>query len=141
MRGWVVGVAVVVAGCSGVKVVPGRQMTQLPQGLVWCGARSQRVERPAEAAPGAFPEEAFRHCSAVLRDEDPSVTDDAWEGSMVFGLTTDDVGRVTEVCLWGANFGDPTRYVSCVADVLRTYQPALPAQLKKARYTVTFIMD
>lgn len=142
MRRWVVAAgALVFAGCVSSRVVPGQPMSRLPPGLAWCDAGASPVDRPEAGGSGHFPGSAFRGCRAVLFDEDPNAGLESWRAKMVFGLTTDDAGRVTDVCLWSAELGDPVRFVSCIADVLRTYPAAMPARMKKDPYTVWYFID
>jgi hypothetical protein len=113
-------------------------MTRLPKGLAWCDVGSSQHESKASLH---IPGSAFSHCRKVLLDEDPGAADTPWKAKMVFGLTTDDGGRMTDVCLWSAELGDPVRFVSCMADVFRTCGLAMPPRMQKDPYTIWFFMD
>ena len=143
MRSSMLGLLLLLPGC--VTVRPGLPLTQLPKELAWCGAGPELGLKTPDLSKstdsGYFPESVFKHCTPILLDEASEVAEERWEGTIVFGLNTDAAGHVASLCVWGGNYGNPTRYVACLAQTMLTAGYALPQNLSKQRYRVHFVYD
>lgn len=131
---------VVLAGCGRVRI--DQPLDQLPSSLSWCGPAPRAVSSESESAAvsSLFPEDFFERCHAVLGDESWGVKR-PWRWRAEFGLSTNEDGRVTSVCVWGANFGNPTRSLACVAETLKDGAVPLPANLDKESHFFVFVYD
>jgi hypothetical protein len=140
---------VLAVGCLGatscIHVWPGTQMTELPTGLSWCSGAPENLTAttakvPQVTAPDFFPTRAFDSCTKVLLSEsEPS--EDEWKGSIVLGLTTNEQGQLSSVCVYGGDYGNPKGYLRCIVDVMHHENVVFPKRLDRLRYRVTFIYD
>jgi hypothetical protein len=72
---------------------------------------------------------------------DPGLASESWHGSIVFGLSTDHAGQLTNICAFGGNFGNTTEYVTCVQESLMKSGLVLPPNLKVTEWTLTYVID
>jgi hypothetical protein len=119
-------------------------MTERPAGVPWCGDGPRKVP-PSFSQPDPaneiIPAEIVQPCNWSLLAKDPALTKEAWRGSVVFGLTTNKLGELTDVCLWGGNFGNPTPWVECVVEKLKARHLILPWDSGQKEWTLTFVNE
>jgi hypothetical protein len=54
----------------------------------------------------------------------------------ILGLTTDEQGRITTVCLQGSSQEADSAYLNCVADQLERASPVLPPNQRELVWTL-----
>lgn len=75
-------------------------------------------------------EDAVTPCLRLLAQEP------ADSSRSLLGLSTNEQGRVTRVCLVGSSQDSDSRFLNCVADQLERAAPALPANQRELVWTL-----
>jgi hypothetical protein len=75
-------------------------------------------------------EDAVQPCMRLLSAEP---TDSS---RSILGLSTDEQGRITTVCLLGSSHDADSRYLNCVADQLEKASPVLPPNARELVWTL-----
>lgn len=120
-------------------------MTELPAGLTWCTGKPEMIRsssaESSRRSNGRFDDQLVKACLPVLNREDDGRGFDEWTGTLVFGLTTDDRARLTSVCLYGSDFGNPVHFASCVAEGMLKSNQLLERNMSKSRYSIVYVFD
>jgi hypothetical protein len=146
MRSWAIGLCGVAlawsTGCAKSAIGPNIAMTRVPAGLNWCAPSGPR--RPAVGnnnnSVRVIHAERLNACTDVLLTENPYLDRDFWEASIFFGLSTNELGELTEVCVWDGSLGNPDGYVTSIANALKTGGLALPPNQRKTPWELVFKM-
>jgi len=128
--------------------------TALPSTLQWCSSRGDRPkidarlgERPLDRK-GPCPEadplcaRAFEvsSCTRALAIDLRAVRGKV-EGTFALGVTTDQHGRLTDLCLIGSNLGETPLALDCVARLAPTLPVTLDPNLVEAPWLIHWFLD
>ena len=137
--------AVLLAGmCATVQSID-KPTTQLPDGLARC---SQPVGEPIKDGPapecGADDAQCTetaaigRECLDTLKSEVGGATG---QGTLVFGLNSDDSGNVTEICFYGGTLGEVPRTLACLAEKARGKRFNIVPEAQETKWTVRYQLE
>lgn len=89
-----------------------------------------KCEREGQVVRARPLEDAVQSCLRLLSAEPVD------SSRSILGLSTDEQGRITTVCLLGSSHDADSRYLNCVADQLEHASPVLPPNQRELVWTL-----
>lgn len=144
--------AMATTGCTYVISHRGKPAT-MPPSVKWCSEATRRLARqalPRELDEGrqcnggdvfcTHSAEVLRPCAQRLTEDISSPRGAKIRGSFIMGLSTDERGRLTDLCLADSDLGDTPVTLDCVAQVVSDVAGLAP-NLSEARWDVHWFLD
>lgn len=148
---WCLILIVISAALSGcVRQVRDRgEPRNLPSGLSWCSKETiakfgQSPPRPLDSQCRLS--DLFCRVSAVRMQQCiPYLSRELPEGKVhgrfLFGVSSDEQGSVTDVCLISSDLGDTPLALLCAAEVARRFSPRVRPNVKEEVWHLTWTLD
>jgi hypothetical protein len=121
----------------------------LPVGLSWCSEATlaRFRDRPPHDWNATCHQEFCRvsaewmtRCVPQLVKELPPRRGNV-HGRFILGMTSDQDGSLTELCLISSDLGDTPRALECVVATVRDWNPRVDANLKEEPWPITWMLE